>query len=88
MQVGISGQSAYPAELARYQAMLSIQDLQGIITRYPVRHSGILGAIAKALRFQGRTDYETSAVARISSDETLRDALLLKLAPLSTVINA
>lgn len=86
--IQISGQSAYPAELARFQAMLSTQDLHGIITRYPVRHSGILGAIAKALRFQGRTDYETSAVARISSDETLRDALLLKLAPLSTVINA
>lgn len=86
--IQISGQSAYPAELARFQAMLTAKDLQGIIARYPVRHSGILGAIAKALKFQGRTDYETAAISRISSDETLRDALLLKLAPLSSVINA
>lgn len=86
--IQIIGQSAYPAELARFQEMLAARDLQGIIARYPVRHSGILGAIAKALRFQGRTDYETAAVARISSDEALREKLLLKLAPLSTVINA
>lgn len=86
--IQISGQSAYPAELARFQTMLATQDLHGIIARYPVRHSGILSAIAKALKFQGRADYETAAVARISMDETLRDTLLLKLAPLSTAINA
>jgi ABC-type cobalamin/Fe3+-siderophores transport system ATPase subunit len=86
--IQISGRSAYPAELARFHAMLAAKDLHGIIARYPVRHSGILGAVAKALKFQGRTDYETAAVARISSDETLRDALLLKLDPLSTAINA
>lgn len=86
--IQISGHSTYPAELARFQEMLNAQNLQGIIARYPVRHSGILGAIAKALKFQSRTDYETAAVARISSDETLREALLLKLAPLSTAINA
>lgn len=86
--IQISGQSTYPAELARYQTMLAAQDLHGIIDRYPVRHSGILDDVAKALKFQSRTDYEPAAVARISSDETLRNKLLLKLAPLSTVINA
>ena len=65
-----------------------IGNLHGIIARYPVRHSGILAAIAKALKFPGRTVYETAAVARISPDETLRDELLIKLAPLSNVINA
>jgi ABC-type cobalamin/Fe3+-siderophores transport system ATPase subunit len=86
--VQIGGRSAYPGELARFQRMLAAQDIHGIIARYPVRHSGILGAVAKALKFQGRTDYETAAVARISSDKTLSDKLLLKLAPLSEVINA
>lgn len=86
--IEIGGQSAYPAELARFQAMLAANDLHSIIARYPVRHSGILGAVAKALKFQGRSDYETAAIARISSDEKLRDKLLGKLAPLSTVINA
>ncbi len=86
--IQLSGESAYPAEFARFNAMLAANDLYGIIARYPVRHSGILSAIAKALKFQGRTDYEAAAVARISSDETLRSRLLLKLAPLSTLLNA
>ena len=86
--IQITGQSAYPAEFGRFNEMLAAKNLHGIIARYPVRHSGILGAIAKALKFQGRADYEMAAVARISSDETLRDKLLLKLAPLSTTINA
>lgn len=86
--IQISGQSAYPAELVRFQTMLAAQDIHGIIARYPVRHSGIFGAIAKALKFQGRADYEAAALARVTSDEMLRSALLLKLAPLSTIINA
>ncbi len=86
--IQITGQSTYPAELTRFQAMLAEQDLHGIIARYPVRHSGILNAIAKALKFQSRADYETAAIARICSDAALRDELLLKLAPLSSVINA
>lgn len=86
--IQISGQSKYLAEFAHFNALLAANDLAGIIARYPVRHSGILSAIAKALKFRDRSDYETAAVARISSDEMLRDKLLLKLAPLSTMINA
>lgn len=86
--IQISGQSAYPAELERFHAMLDAQDLHGIIARYPVRHSGILSAVAKALKFQGRTDYESTALAQISTNATLRNTLLNKLTPLSTMINA
>jgi ABC-type cobalamin/Fe3+-siderophores transport system ATPase subunit len=86
--IQVNGQSTYPSELALFQTMLTTQNLHGIIARYPVRHSYILSAIAKALKFQGCADYETAAVARISSDDTLRDKLLLKLTPLSTIINA
>lgn len=87
LHVQINELSPYPTEFARFQAMLNAKDLYGIIARYPVRHSGILSAIAKALKFQGRADYEAAAIARISSDDALRDMLLMKLAPLSTVIN-
>lgn len=85
--IQINVQSSYPAELARFQTMLAAKNLHGIIARYPVRHSGILPAIAKALKFQNRSDYEMAAVARISSDQTLRDKLLRKLDPLSTILN-
>lgn len=75
----ISGTSTYPEELARFQGMLVAQDLHGIIARYPVRHSGILKAIAKALKFQSCSDYEAAAITRISSDKKLREALLMSL---------
>ncbi|KXV70312.1 hypothetical protein AD951_03220 [Acetobacter malorum] len=84
----VNALSPYPTEIERFQTMLTARDLYGIIARYPVRHSGILGAIAKALKFQGRSDYEATAIARISTDGVLRDKLLIKLAPLSTAISA
>lgn len=84
--IRIIGQNAYPEELACFHEMVAARNIQGIISRYPVRHSGILNGIAKALKFQGRSDYEIAAIARISSDKALRDSLLLKLEPLSTVI--
>lgn len=79
--------SAYPDELSRFQGFVKASDLQSIIARYPVRHSGILSAVAKALKFPNRTDYEMAALASLSSDDSLRKKLLLKLSPLSTVIN-
>lgn len=84
----ISGASTYPDEIQRFLALLAAKDLHGIIARYPVRHSGILAAVAKALKFQSCNDYEAAAIARLSSDEALREALLRKLVPLSTAINA
>jgi ABC-type cobalamin/Fe3+-siderophores transport system ATPase subunit len=86
--IQISIQSTYPAEVARFKEMVTAGDLFGIIARYPVRYSNILSAIAKALKFQGRSDYEAAALARVSSDKMLREALLQKLAPLSIVVNA
>ncbi len=84
----LSGHSTFPAELSRFNGLLAAQDVHSIIARYPVRHSGILAAIAKALKFQSRANYEAAAIARISSDQALRDTLLAKLAPLAGVLNA
>lgn len=85
--IQISGQSEYPSELTRLKQLIEAGDLYGIIDRYPVRHSGILPAVAKALKFQNRNDYEAAALARVTSDRTLREVLLAKLAPLSAVLN-
>ena len=48
---------------------------------YPQCHS-------EGAEVPGRGDYEKAAVARISLDRSLRDALLRKLTPLSNVLNA
>lgn len=84
--ISVSSESPYPAELARLRQMIAANDVYGIIARYPVRHSGVLEAVAKALRFQGRVDYEKAALTCISSNENLRGGLLAKLAPLSEVL--
>ena len=86
--IQISGQSPYPAELSRFQGMVAASDAFGIIARYPVRQSSILTAVAKALKFQNRADYEAAAVTRVSSDQVLQVKLLTKLAPLSGVLNS
>lgn len=81
-------QSPFPAELGRFQAMLAAKDIYGILRRYPARHSTVLDAIANALKFLRRSDYEAAAVARIATDHNLRHALLNKLAPLAQIINS
>lgn len=81
--VTISLPNTYPEELARLQAFVEARNLDGIIARYPVRETGALDAIAKALKFQSRADYEAAALARVSSDKTLLKRMQDKLAPLS-----
>jgi hypothetical protein len=86
--VQISIASPYPTELTRLQGMIQQGRAFEIVARYPVRHSSILDGIAKALKFQGRADYEAAALAQVSSDELLRQNLLDKLEPLSAALNA
>lgn len=76
--------SPYTAELAKIKALAAANDLDSIVARYPVRETGALDAIAKALRFPGRSDYESAALARLSSDKDLQKKLRDKLSPLST----
>ena len=84
--ITVSEPSPYPAELAQMKELIAHNDAFEIIARYPVRHSGILGAVAKALKFRGREDYEAAALARVASDPALRNQLLAKLSPLSEAL--
>lgn len=47
-------------EAARLEALIKASDFVGVLRRYPVRESGALDAIAKALNFPSRTQYETA----------------------------
>ncbi len=84
--VSVSLSSPYPAELARLQGLRADSDIFSIISRYPVRESGLLGAVAKVLGFKGRADYERAALARVGSDAALRDALRAKLGALAPLL--
>lgn len=82
--LNVAFRSPYPDELARLTELVERGDLQGIVSRYPIRESGILDGIAKGLRFNGRDDYERAVLTRIGADTALRDALKLKLGNLAT----
>lgn len=75
--------SPYPGELARLTDLVDISDIHGIVSRYPVRDSGVLNGIVKGLRFNSRDDYERAALRRIGLDTNLRDALKQKLGKLA-----
>lgn len=85
--VSLTTPSPYPAEHARFLALVAADDLAGIIARYPVRSSGILSAIAVALKFPSREDYEAAALARVSADPTLKKKLQDELEPLTAALN-
>lgn len=76
--------SPYPDELARLTALIGTSDIHGIVSRYPVRESGVLNAIAKGLRFNSRDDYERAVLRRVGVDAKLRDALKQKLGNLAS----
>ncbi len=75
--------SPYPDELARLTALIGKSDIHGIVSRYPVRESGVLNGIAKGLRFNSRDDYERAVLRRVGVDAKLRDALTQKLGNLA-----
>jgi ABC-type cobalamin/Fe3+-siderophores transport system ATPase subunit len=81
--LNVAVKSPYPDELARLTALIDISDIHGIVSRYPVRESGVLDGIAKGLRFNNRDDYERAVLRRIGLDANLKDSLKQKLGKLA-----
>lgn len=55
-------------EAARLDALISAADFVGILKRYPIRESGALDAIAKALDFTDRAQYEATVRNLLADD--------------------
>lgn len=81
--LNIAIKSPYPDELARLTALVGTFDIHGIVSRYPVRESGVLDGIAKGLRFKNRDDYERAVLRRVGVDANLRGTLKQKLGKLA-----
>lgn len=82
-EVTITIASPYPAELDRISRMIEAKDVEAVVSRYPVRESGVLSSLAKALHFSGRSDYERAALTLIGADENLRAILKNRLGNLT-----
>jgi ABC-type cobalamin/Fe3+-siderophores transport system ATPase subunit len=73
--ISISIVSPYRTQLVEVNDFIKNENLDEIIARYPVRESGMLGAIATALHFTGRDDFERAAITRVSRDKALQAVL-------------
>jgi hypothetical protein len=81
--IAISVESPYAAELDRITRLIEGRDVDAIISRYPIRESGVLTALAKALHFNGRADCERAALTLIGLDQQLRERLIARLGNLA-----
>ncbi len=85
--LSISIACPYPAEFDRIKSLVAAADVDGIVSKYPVRESGVLTGLAKGLRFLGRQDYERAALTRIGADKALQSLLKSKLSGLTAKLD-
>ena len=86
--ISLSVGSPYDEELKHFTDLVSARDLDGLIARYPLRHSNLFAAIAKTLKCRERDDYEKMVVAQIRSDKELAHKLRGRISEVSSAIAA
>ena len=84
----LSVASPYAAERSEIDKLIAAKDVQALIDRYPLRETGALNAIAKALKFQSRADFEAAALQRLADDDKLANALRARLGKLAPLLSS
>ena len=79
-------ESSYPGELARFQELVNIEDLDGLVARYSLRESRVFDKVTQAIRCVDRADYERMVVARIREDDNLAHLIKQRIRPLSDLL--
>ena len=87
ISISVPVKDLYDQEVATYRVMIESRDLDGLISRYPVRESGALKEIATNLEFKGRTKYEQAVLALASAEGDFRHELRALVGPLASEIN-
>jgi ABC-type cobalamin/Fe3+-siderophores transport system ATPase subunit len=83
LSISITVPSTYQTEFARLKLLRDNNDIAAVVSRYPVRESGLLSALATGLRFSNRNDYEKAVLRRTSVDNELCDKLRRKVGALA-----
>lgn len=87
-EIMVSFTSPYLSEYQRISQHVEDNNLAAIISRYPVRESRILKAIAQALRFPSCDDYERSVLSMLTAEPDLRVAMAAKLGKLTDALHS
>ena len=80
--------SPYPGELKRFKELVSDEELDDLVARYPLRESQVFNKIAEALKCQNRTSYQKMVVSRVRNDENLASKLKQRITHLSRALQS
>ena len=81
-------ENPFQDELDLFNNLSEAGDLDSLITRYPLRESGMFDWIAKALECGKRENYERMLVARVREDDDLARKLKDRIKPLAELLDA
>ena len=81
-------ENPFQDELDLFNNLIEAGDLGRLITRYPLRKSGVFDSIAKALECGKRENYERMVVTRVRDDESLARTLKERISPLAELLDA
>lgn len=73
--ISFSLRSPYSEELNRLQTAVEHKDLTEIVKQFSIRDSGFPTAVAKALRYSSKEDYQRAVTVTIHRDDPLRNYL-------------
>ena len=82
----VDAKQVFEEELERINNFLAESDLEGIIARYPVRHSDAFAKIESALEMS-RKHYRRALISKIIRDSELAEALRDRLQPLVSALS-
>lgn len=79
--------SPYPDELEYFQTLLTEENLDELVARYPLRESRTFDAVARALHLTGRETYEKTLLSKLQTCEELAEKLRKRIRPLADVLS-
>jgi hypothetical protein len=74
--ITIDAQALYQAERGLLQGWVNSKEIDKIIARYPIRETQALTAIASALQFKSRAQYEAAARKLVTDDKAIKAYLV------------
>ena len=80
-------ENPYQGELNRFSGLVESGDLDGLISRYPLRESSVFERIVTTLGCRSQADYERMVVARVRDDAKLTESLKRRIRPLADLLD-
>lgn len=71
----IDMQTFLEKEKSIFDSLINMKNTERLITRYPIKETGILNEIAKKLEFKNQNYYERAVIELISSNQEIKDYL-------------